>query len=220
MDQPRYIIIHGHFYQPPRQSPWTGLVAPEPSAAPFHDWNVRILSECYNANAHAHIMKGSVAYIRNNYEALNFDFGPTLHAWLETHGRAAYRAVRRANETSAKANSGHGNAIAQAYNHSILPLLDSRSRELQIEWGVHDFIYRYGARPEGLWLPECAADDETLAAVAQAGIKFVILGADGALQQRDARSRPLPVAARGTERRSLPLDRRTSGLDRLQRRTR
>ncbi len=178
MDEPRYIIIHGHFYQPPRQSPWTGLVAPEPSAAPFHDWNERILSECYNANAHAHIMKGPVAYIRNNYEALNFDFGPTLHAWLETHGRTAYRAIRRANEASVKTRGGHGNAIGQSYNHSILPLLDARSRELQIEWGIQDFVYRYGERPAGLWLPECAADNETLAAVARAGIKFVILGAD------------------------------------------
>lgn len=178
MDEPRYIIIHGHFYQPPRQSPWTGLVAPEPTAAPFHDWNERILSECYNANAHAHIMKGGVAYIRNNYEALNFDFGPTLHAWLETHGRLADRAVRRANEASARVHDAHGNAIAQAYNHSILPLLDTRSRELQIEWGVRDFVYRYGGKPEGMWLPECAADEETLAAVARAGLRFVILGAD------------------------------------------
>jgi len=178
MDERRYIIIHGHFYQPPRQSPWTGLVPPEPGAAPFHDWNERILSECYNANAHAHIMKGGVAYIRNNYEALNFDFGPTLHAWLEMHGHAADRHIRRAHEASAKAHGGHGNAIAQSYNHSILPLLDARSRELQIEWGIQDFIYRYGGRPEGIWLPECAADDETLAAVARAGIKFIILGAD------------------------------------------
>lgn len=177
MDEPRYIIIHGHFYQPPRQSPWTGLIAPEPSAAPFHDWNERILSECYDANAHAHVAKGSVAFIRNNYEALSFDFGPTLHAWLEAHGRVTDRAVRRANEASVQTR-GRANAIAQSYNHSILPLLDARSRELQIEWGIQDFIYRYGKRPAGMWIPECAADDDTLTAIAQAGIKFVILGAD------------------------------------------
>jgi hypothetical protein len=178
MDEPRHIIIHGHFYQPPRQSPWTGLIAPEPSAAPFHNWNERILSECYNANAHAHIMQGRTAFIRNNYEALNFDFGPTLHGWLEQHGKAAYRAIQRANQAAVEARAGHGNAIAQSYNHSILPLLDSRARELQIEWGIQDFVYRFGQRPEGMWLPECAADDDTLAAIARAGIRFVILGAD------------------------------------------
>ncbi|HXD90408.1 MAG TPA: hypothetical protein VNU00_05060, partial [Candidatus Binataceae bacterium] len=102
MDEPRYIILHGHFYQPPRQSPWTGLIAPEPSAAPFPNWNERILSECYNANAHAHTIAGHVAYIRNNYERLNFDFGPTLHSWLEAHGKAALRSIRRANDASLK----------------------------------------------------------------------------------------------------------------------
>ena len=178
MDEPRYIILHGHFYQPPRQSPWTGLIAAEASAAPFANWNERILSECYNANANAHTMAGRVAYIRNNYERLNFDFGPTLHSWLESHGKAANRAIRRANDTSLKAHSGHGNAIAQSYNHSILPLLDPRGRDLQIAWGIDDFQFRLGVAPEGMWLPECAADDDTLASVAQAGIKFVILGAD------------------------------------------
>src|SRR6266851_3191414 len=108
MEEPRYIIIHGHFYQPPRSSPWTGLIAPEASAAPFPNWNERILSECYNANAHAHTMEGHVAFIRNNYERLNFDFGPTLHAWLETHGKPAYRAIGLANEASRKAHDGHG----------------------------------------------------------------------------------------------------------------
>jgi alpha-amylase/alpha-mannosidase (GH57 family) len=178
MDEPRYIILHGHFYQPPRQSPWTGLIAPEPSAAPFANWNERILSECYAANAHAHIVEGRVAYIQNNYESLSFNFGPTLHAWLEAHGKVAARAILRANDTSREKHSGHGNAIAQSYNHSILPLLDARGRELQIAWGIEDFVFRFGYQPEGMWLPECAVDDDTLAAVAQAGIKFVILGAD------------------------------------------
>jgi alpha-amylase/alpha-mannosidase (GH57 family) len=178
MDEPRYIILHGHFYQPPRQSPWTGLIAPELSAAPFPNWNERILSECYNANAHAHTIAGHVAYIRNNYERLNFDFGPTLHSWLEARGKAANRAIRRANDASLKEHAGHGNAIAQSYNHSILPLLDARGRDLQIAWGIDDFTFRFGVPPEGMWLPECAADDDTLLSVAQAGIKFVILGAD------------------------------------------
>jgi alpha-amylase/alpha-mannosidase (GH57 family) len=178
MDEPRYIILHGHFYQPPRQSPWTGLIANEPGAAPFANWNERILSECYNANAHAHIMDGRVVHIRNNYEQINFDFGPTLITWLEPHGKATYRAIRLGDELSVKSRHGHGNAMAQAYNHSILPLLDERSRELQIQWGIQDFAYRFARRPEGIWLPECAADDDTLASVAQAGILFVILAAD------------------------------------------
>jgi alpha-amylase/alpha-mannosidase (GH57 family) len=178
MEESRYIIVHGHFYQPPRQSPWTGLVADEPGAAPFANWNERILSECYSANAHAQIMDGHVVHIHNNYARINFDFGPTLLGWLENHGKVAYRAVRRGDELSIEEHGGHGNALAQSYNHSILPLLDERSRGLQVEWGIQDFVLRFGRRPEGLWLPECAADDDTLATVAAAGIKFVILASD------------------------------------------
>ncbi|MGH7986410.1 MAG: DUF3536 domain-containing protein [Candidatus Binataceae bacterium] len=191
MDEPRYIIIHGHFYQPPRESPWTGLIAHEVGAAPFPNWNERILSECYNANAHAHIMDGRVVHIRNNFEQLNFDFGPTLISWLERHGKAAYHGIRRGDELSRERLTG-GNAIAQSYNHSILPLLTERDRTLQVSWGVHDFVYRFGRQPHGMWLPECGADDDTLATLARAGIRFVILGAgqgryhkEGA-QERDA----------------------------------
>lgn len=178
MAEPRYIIIHGHFYQPPRESPWTGLISPEPGAAPFSNWNERILSECYTANAHAHIMEGTVVHVRNNYELLNFDLGPTLASWLERHGKPAYRAFRRGDELSAKNHEEHGNAIAQAYSHSILPLLYPRDRGLQVAWGIDDFIFRFGRRPEGMWLPECAADDDTLEALADAQIKFTILGDD------------------------------------------
>src|SRR6266481_6053469 len=120
---PRYVIIHGHFYQPPRESPWTGIIAPEAGAAPFANWNERILSESYIANAHAQIMEGSVVHIRNNYEPLNFDFGPTLMSWLERHGKNAYRSVLRGDAASREARAGHGNAMAQAFSHSILPLL-------------------------------------------------------------------------------------------------
>jgi alpha-amylase/alpha-mannosidase (GH57 family) len=178
MAEPRYIIIHGHFYQPPRESPWTGLIGNEPSAAPFPNWNERILSECYNANAQAQIMEGTVVYIRNDYETLSFNFGPTLCSWLQMHGKAAYRAIRRADELSAQRRDGHGNAVAQAYNHSILPLLDDRCRELQIAWGTQDFATRFGRPPEGIWLPECAVDAETLATVARLRIGFVMLGGD------------------------------------------
>jgi hypothetical protein len=175
MGEPRYVIIHGHFYQPPRESPWTGLVSPEPGAAPFQNWNERILSECYTANAHAHTMEGIVVHVRNNYESINFDIGPTLAIWLQTHGKTAYRAFVRGDALSQERNGGHGNAIAQSYNHSILPLLTARDRELQIAWGVEDFVYRFGRSPEGMWLPECAADEATLESVADAGLKFVIL---------------------------------------------
>lgn len=174
-EEKRYLIIHGHFYQPPRESPWTGLISPEASAAPFANWNERILSECYAANTHAHIVDGRVVHIRNNYEALQFDFGPTLMSWLERHGRDTYRAIQRANALSRARYEGPANAIAQAYNHSILPLLCARDREIQIAWGIEDYMFRFGERPEGMWLAECAADQATLAALAAAGIKFVIL---------------------------------------------
>ena len=175
MSEPRYVIIHGHFYQPPRESPWTGLISPEPGAAPFPNWNEKILSECYIANGRAHIMDGRVAHIRNNYAALNFDFGPTLISWLERHGAHAYRAIRQGDQQSVAERGGHGNAIAQSYNHSILPLLHPRDRALQIAWGIEDFVARFKRRPEGMWLPECAADQDTLRDVAAAGMKFIIL---------------------------------------------
>jgi hypothetical protein len=190
MDEPRHIIIHGHFYQPPRESPWTGLISPEHGAVPFQNWNERILSECYTANAHAHTMQGPVVHVRNNYESLSFDVGPTLAGWLQTHGKTAYRAMTRGDALSAEAHGGHGNAIAQSYSHSILPLLPPRDRELQIGWGIDDFVFRFGRKPVGMWLPECAADEDTLASVAAAGIQFVILATDqGNLKGARAESR-------------------------------
>jgi Domain of unknown function (DUF3536)/Glycosyl hydrolase family 57 len=175
MSETRYVIIHGHFYQPPRESPWTGLISPEPGAAPFPNWNEKILSECYVANGRAHIMDGRVVHIRNNYASLDFDFGPTLASWLERHGAHAYRAIRNGDQQSLQERGGHGNAIAQSYNHSILPLLRPRDRALQIAWGFEDFVTRFRRRPEGMWLPECAADHDTLSDIAAAGFKFIIL---------------------------------------------
>ncbi len=154
------------------------MISPEYGAAPFQNWNERILSECYTANARAHTMQGPVVYVRNNYESLSFDAGPTLAGWLQTHGKTAYRAMTRGDALSASAHTGHGNAIAQSYSHSILPLLPPRDRELQITWGIDDFVFRFGRKPAGMWLPECAADDDTLASVAAAGIQFVILASD------------------------------------------
>lgn len=178
MSEPRHLIIHGHFYQPPRESPWTGLVSPESGAAPYANWNDRILDECYAANAVAQVEDGNLVRLRNNYEDLNFDCGPTLMRWLARHGENAYRAMLRADESSRDAHGGHGNAIAQAYNHSILPLLSARDRALQIAWGLADFRFHFGREAEGLWLPECAAEEDTLESVAGSGVKFVILGSD------------------------------------------
>src|SRR5579871_6069234 len=176
MSEPRHLIIHGHFYQPPRESPWTGLISPESGAAPHPNWNERILAECYAANAAARVEDGNLVRLFNNYERLNFDCGPTLMRWLVRHGENAMRAMIRGDELSRAAHRGHGNAIAQAYNHSILPLLAPRDRELQIAWGLAEFRFRFAREAEGLWLPECAADHDTLEAVAAAGVKFVILG--------------------------------------------
>jgi len=129
------------------------LISPEYGAAPFQNWNERILSECYTANARAHTMQGPVVYVRNNYESVSFDVGPTLAGWLQTHGKTAYRAMTRGDPLSASAHGGHGNAIAQSYSHSILPLLPPRDRELQIAWGIDDFVFRFGRKPAGMWLP-------------------------------------------------------------------
>jgi len=178
MSEARHLIIHSHFYQPPRESPWTGLISPENGAAPWANWNERILTECYAANAAARVEDGNLVRLFNNYEWLNFDCGPTLARWLARHGENAYRAMIRGDESSRAARRGHGNAIAQAYNHSILPLLSPRERELQIAWGREDFRFRFGREAEGLWLPECAADDATMESVAAAGVKFVMLGSD------------------------------------------
>ena len=138
----------------------------------------------------AHDGGAGVVHVRNNYESLSFDVGPTLAGWLQTHGKTAYRAMSRGDALYAAAHGGHGNAIAQSYNHSILPLLTPRDRELQIAWGIEDFVYRFGRRPDGMWLPECAVDDDTLVSVAAAGIQFAILATDqGSFGGEGAKSR-------------------------------
>jgi hypothetical protein len=173
MAEPRYLIIHGHFYQPPRESPWTGIVAPELGAAPYANWNERILAECYAANLHARVNEGNVVHLCNNYESLDYNFGPTLLSWLERHEFTTYRAIIE----SDRAGKG-GNAIAQAFNHSILPLLPSTERDLQIAWGLSDFRFRFRRDARAIWIPECAVDEETLKSVAATGVDFVILGSD------------------------------------------
>jgi alpha-amylase/alpha-mannosidase (GH57 family) len=172
------LIIHGHFYQPPRENPWTGEIDRQPSAAPYHDWNERIHSECYGPNAFAHI--GAAAEVINNYRNINFNFGPTLLSWLEQHQPRTYKRLLQADTQSAATRGGHGNAIAQAYGHAILPLCNDRDRLTQVVWGLADFKFRFGRASESLWLPETACNDETLALLIEHGLRYVILAPDQA----------------------------------------
>jgi alpha-amylase/alpha-mannosidase (GH57 family) len=171
------LVIHGHFYQPPRENPWTELIDREPGAAPFHDWNERIHAECYRPNAYARIgdASGRVERIVNNYARLSFDFGPTLLNWLERQHPDTYERILEADRASALRHGGHGNAIAQGYNHSILPLCNERDRRTQVRWGLADFRRRFGREAEALWLPETACDDATLETLIEEGLRFVIL---------------------------------------------
>lgn len=167
------LIIHGHFYQPPRENPWTGEVEAEPNAAPYHDWNERIHAECYAPNASV-----------NNYARISFNFGPTLLSWLERHHPDTYQHILKADRESAAQRGGHGNAIAQAYGHAILPLCNERDRLTQVVWGVADFRFRFGREPEALWLPETAANDATLALLIEQGLRYVILAPEQAKRVR------------------------------------
>ncbi|HVG39833.1 MAG TPA: DUF3536 domain-containing protein [Pyrinomonadaceae bacterium] len=181
------LIIHGHFYQPPRENPWTGRVEREPSAAPFPNWNERIHYECYQANAFSRITDrhGNVAATVNNYEYLSFNFGPTLLSWLERHHPKTYAQILAADRASVTKRGGHGNAIAQGYNHAILPLCNERDRRTQIRWGIEDFRHRFGRDPESLWLPETACHDATLGALIDENIKYVILSPYQAARVRE-----------------------------------
>ena len=156
----RFICIHGHFYQPPRENPWLEAVELQDSAAPYHDWNERITAECYAPNSVSRILdgQGRIVKLINNYAKMSFDFGPTLLSWLEVKAPDVYAAILAADRESQKYFSGHGAAIAQAYNHVIMPLANSRDRATQIIWGVRDFEKRFNRAPEGMWLPETAVD--------------------------------------------------------------
>lgn len=173
----KYICIHGHFYQPPRENPWLQAIEPQDSAYPYHDWNERITAECYASNAKSRILNESnqVVKIVNNYSKISFNFGPTLLSWLEKKFPEVYQAILQADLESQQRLEGHGNAIAQAYHHSILPLCNSRDKYTQIAWGIRDFIYRFNRMPRGLWLPETAVDLESLSIMAEFGIQFTIL---------------------------------------------
>jgi alpha-amylase/alpha-mannosidase (GH57 family) len=171
------VCIHGHFYQPPRENPWLEEVERQDSAHPYHDWNQRVTAECYAPNAWARILddEGWISKIVNNYARISFDFGPTLLSWLERHATEVYRAIIEADRESRERFSGHGSALAQAYNHIIMPLANRRDKHTQIIWGIRDFEYRFGRRPEGMWLPETAVDLETLELMAREGLRFTVL---------------------------------------------
>jgi alpha-amylase/alpha-mannosidase (GH57 family) len=180
------LIIHGHFYQPPRENPWTGIVEAEISAAPFHDWNERIHSECYGPNAFVLIVDPATGQKRivNNYANISFNFGPTLLSWLERNHGETYTAILEADRLSASKRGGLGNAVAQAYGHAILPLCNERDRRTQIRWGIADFRQRFGRAPEALWLPETACNDQVLGTLIEQGMRFVILAPHQAARAR------------------------------------
>ncbi|MDN7026226.1 DUF3536 domain-containing protein [Methanoculleus sp. FWC-SCC1] len=195
----RYVCIHGHFYQPPRENPWLETVEVQESAYPYHDWNERVAAECYAPNTAARILDadGFITRILSTYERISFSAGPTLLSWLEQHRPAVYAAILAADRAGRERYGGHGPAIAQGYNHLILPLATSRDKRTQIVWGIRDFVSRFGRKPEGMWLPETAVDLETLDIMAEEGIRFTIL----APHQADS---PRPIDTRQPYRCPLP----------------
>lgn len=178
------LIIHGHFYQPPRENPRTGEIERQPTAAPFHDWNERIHAECYGPNAFARIGGDVAERVVNNYAYISFNFGPTLLSWLEKHQPRTYHRILEADRESAAKRGGHGNAIAQAYGHAILPLANPRDRLTQVIWGLEDFRSHFAREPESIWLPETACNDEILELLIEQGMRYVILSPEQARRVR------------------------------------
>jgi alpha-amylase/alpha-mannosidase (GH57 family) len=195
------LIIHGHFYQPPRENPWTGSIDPEPSARPFHDWNERIHAECYQPNSAVRIVdsKSNQELSVNNYANVSFDFGPTLLSWLERQHPETYACILAADVESASKHNGHGNALAQAYNHTILPLANERDQRTQIRWGLADFTHRFGRTSEGMWLAETAANDDVMGLLIEEGVRFVILAPQQAARVRKDLSEPPALADGGAD---------------------
>lgn len=173
----RALVLHAHLYQPPRENPHTGDVEAEPSAAPSHDWNQRIERECYRALVAARVTArdGQILRLSNTLEWISFNVGPTLFEWMEGHAADTYSRILAADRNSCARLNGHGNAIAQPYHHTVLPLASRRDKTTEVLWGLEDFRRRYGREAEGMWLPETAVDDETLDVLAEQGVKFTIL---------------------------------------------
>jgi alpha-amylase/alpha-mannosidase (GH57 family) len=182
----RYICIHGHFYQPPRENAWLEEVEVQDSARPYHDWNERVTAESYEPNSASRILDAEdrIVDIVNNYASISFDAGPTLLAWMEKRSPAVYRAILDADRQSRARFRGHGGAMAQAYNHLIMPLAGSRDKRTQVVWGIRDFESRFGRKPEGMWLPETAVDLESLDVMAEHGILFTVLSPTQAYRVR------------------------------------
>jgi alpha-amylase/alpha-mannosidase (GH57 family) len=182
----KYICVHGHFYQPPRENPWLEAIELQDSAYPYHDWNQRITAECYAQNAASRRLDeaGQIVELVNNYSRISFNMGPTLLSWLEANAADTYREILEADRLSQERFSGHGSAMAQVYNHMILPLANRADKYTQVHWGIQDFEHRFGRPPEGMWLPETAVDWETLEVLAELGIKFTVLAPHQAVQTR------------------------------------
>jgi alpha-amylase/alpha-mannosidase (GH57 family) len=173
----KYVCVHGHFYQPPRENPYLEAIELQDSAYPYHDWNERITAECYAPNAASRILdaENRILKLINNYAQISFNFGPTLLSWLKEQAPKVHDAILEADKESRERYSGHGSALAQGYNHMILPLANRRDKVTQVKWGIKDFESRFGRLPEGMWLPETAVDTETLEVLAENGIRFTIL---------------------------------------------
>ena len=185
----RFICIHGHFYQPPRENPWLETVETQDSAAPYHDWNERICAECYATNGAARIQnnKNQITRIVNNYSRISFNFGPTLLSWLRENAPRTYRMILDGERRSRRNYGGHSSAMAQVYNHIIIPLANERDRITQIRWGIADYTHHYGQAPEGMWLAETAVDTESLRLLAEHGIRFTLLAPHQCKRVRELR---------------------------------
>jgi len=194
----RAICIHGHFYQPPRENPWLESIEQQDSAYPYHDWNERITAESYGPNAEARILdeRDRIVRIVNNYAHISFNFGPTLLSWMREHTRETYDAVLQADRESIT-RFGHGSALAQAYNHIIMPLANDADRRTQVVWGIRDFVHRFGRQPQGMWLPETAVDIATLEDLATHGIEFTVLAPNQARHVRPIGSKEWQDASGG-----------------------
>lgn len=189
MNKKIFLCIHTHFYQPPRENAWTNEIKPQPSALPFHDWNERILQECYKPNSEAVIVDEHDEVVRrvNNYEYFNFDFGPALLSWIKRKHPKTYERIIEADKKSISIHNGHGNSIAMIYNHIIMPLANHNDKITQVKWGVADFKFHFNREPEGMWLPETACNEETLEVLMEEGIKYIILDPSQAEKVRKIR---------------------------------
>jgi alpha-amylase/alpha-mannosidase (GH57 family) len=208
----KYVCIHGHFYQPPRENPWLNEVEMQDSAYPYHDWNHRITAECYARNSASRFVddEGRILQIINNYSRMSFNFGPTLLEWMEKNSLDVYEAILQADKESQKRFNGHGSAIAQVYNHMIMPLANERDKRTQIKWGIKDFERRFGRFPEGMWLGESAVDTPTLEILAEYGIKYTILSPYQAKRYRLLAPEKHPVEEPEHDKKSLIV---VSGMD-------